>query len=274
MGHEIEGETAMTQDVERAAIVTGSATGIGAAIALALSTLGWGVVLNYTRSEDEVRATEAQCRKLGGDPVIVQGDIADDATCRALTEAARERWGRLDGLVNNAGVTKFVPHADMENLNREDFEHIFGVNVIGTWQVTRAAAALMRESGGGSVVVMSSLSGFTGAGSSAAYAASKAALNSLTLSMARGLAPDIRVNAVCPGYVTTRWGRRGIGDAAYEKFCAALTEQLPLQQMVGAQDVAETVLWFLTGGKTITGQTLVIDGGEHMAGGISISSDD
>jgi 3-oxoacyl-[acyl-carrier protein] reductase len=264
----------MAPTIERAALVTGSATGIGAAIARTLSALGWGVVLNYTRSEEDMRETEAACRDLGGDPVVVKGDIADDAVCRKLTQAARERWGRLDGVVNNAGVTKFVPHADMDNLNRADFEHIFGVNVIGTWQVTRAAAPLMKESGGGSVVLMSSLSGFTGAGSSAAYAASKAALNTLTLSLARALAPAIRVNAVCPGYVTTRWGRRGIGDAAYDKFCVALTQQLPLKKMVAPEDVAETVLWFLTGGRTVTGQTLVIDAGEHMAGGISISTDD
>lgn len=274
MGNRIEGEKRMTQGVERAAIVTGSATGIGAAIAQALSGLGWGVVLNYTRSEDEVRETERLCRDAGGDPVVVQGDVSDDKVCRALAAAAEERWGRLDGLVSNAGVTKFVAPGDMERLNREDFERIFGVNLMGCWQMARAAAPLMKASGGGSIVTMSSLSAFTGAGSSPAYAASKAALNTLTLSLARGLAPDIRVNAVCPGYVTTRWGRRGIGDTAYEKFCVALTEQLPLQQMVGPDDVAETVLWFLTGGRTITGQTLVIDAGEHMAGGISISSDD
>ncbi len=260
--------------VERAAVVTGSATGIGAATAIALAHLGWGVVLNYTRSTDEVRATEAACHEAGGDAVVVQGDVAQDATCRALAAAAQERWGRLDGLVSNAGITKFVAPGDMESLNREDFERIFGVNLIGCWQAVRAAAPLMRASGGGSVVVMSSLSGFTGAGSSAAYAASKGALVTMTLSLARALAPAIRVNAVCPGYVDTRWGRRGLGDEGYERFTAALTEQLPLRRMVTAEDVAESILWFLTGGRAITGQALVIDAGEHMAGGISIAKQD
>ncbi|MBT6204281.1 MAG: SDR family NAD(P)-dependent oxidoreductase [Alphaproteobacteria bacterium] len=259
---------------ERAAIVTGSATGIGAAIALHLSRLGWGVVLNYTRSVDEVRETERLCREAGGDPVVVQGDVSDDSVCRALAAAAEKHWGRLDGLVSNAGVTKFVAPGDMEGLNKEDFEHIFGVNLIGCWQTARAAAHLMKASGGGSIVTMSSLSAFTGAGSSPAYAASKAALNTLTLSLARALAPDVRVNAVCPGYVDTRWGRRGIGDDGYDAFTTALTQQLPLKRMVVADDIAETVLWFLAGGTAITGQTLVVDSGEHLAGGISITASD
>jgi len=257
----------------RAAIVTGSATGIGRAIALHLARLGWGVVLNYTRSTDEMAETERLCREAGGDPVVVQGDVSDDAVCRAFTETAEKRWGRLDGLVSNAGVTKFVAPGAMDDLNREDFERIFGVNLVGCWQASRAAAPLMKRSGGGSIVTMSSLSAFTGAGSSAAYAASKAALNTLTLSLARALAPEIRVNAVCPGYVDTRWGRRGIGEDGYATFTTALTEQLPLKHMVVADDVAETVLWFLTGGTAITGQTLVVDAGEHLAGGISISKE-
>ena len=255
----------------KAAIVTGSATGIGRAIALSLSRLGWGVVLNYTRSVEEMAETKRLCREAGGDPVVIQGDVSEDAVCRALADAAEKRWGRLDGLVSNAGVTKFVTPDDLDGLNRGDFEHIFGVNLIGCWQAARAAAPLMKQSGSGSIVTMSSLSAFTGAGSSAAYAASKAALNTLTLSLARGLAPDIRVNAVCPGYVRTRWGKRGIGEDGYAAFTAALTEQLLLKRMVEADDVAETVLWFLTGGVAITGQTLVIDAGEHLAGGISIS---
>ena len=261
----------MAAAVRKSAIVTGSATGIGRAVALRLARLGWGVALNYTRSADEMDETERLCREAGGDPVVVRGDVSEDTACRALAAAAEDRWGRLDGLVSNAGVTKFVAPGDLESLAKEDFERILGVNLVGCWQAARAAAPSMKRTGRGSIVAVSSLAAFTGAGSSAAYAASKAALNTLTLSLARMLAPEIRVNAVCPGYTDTRWGRRGLGDSRYEAFAAALTDRLPLGRMVSADDVAETVLWFLTGGAAVTGQTLAVDAGEHLMGGISIA---
>ena len=161
---------------------------------------------------------------------------------------------------------------DLEGLDRADFERIFSVNLVACWQLARASADLMRRSGGGSIVTMSSLSAFTGAGSSAAYSSSKAALNTLTLSLARALAPDIRVNSLCPGYVDTRWARRGIGDERYETFKMRLAEKLPLKRMVVADDVAEAAIWFLTAAGAITGQTLVVDAGEHLAGGLEVTT--
>ena len=255
-----------------AAIVTGSATGIGAAIAKRLAALGWGVVINYTRSEAEARETAAACGAAGGAAILCAGDVSEDEDCRRLVATALSEFGRIDVLVNCAGTTKFVPPKDLDSLSREDFERIFGVNVLGAFQMVRAAAPALRASGRGSIVNISSYSSFSGLGSSLAYAASKGALNTLTKGLAHTLAPDIRVNAVCPGYVDTRWGRRGLDEAAYASFKQKFETHIPLRLMPVADDVAEAVLWFATGGRAVTGQLLVLDAGEHMAGGISISS--
>jgi NAD(P)-dependent dehydrogenase (short-subunit alcohol dehydrogenase family) len=257
--------------VQTAAIVTGSATGIGSAIAKRLATRGFGVLINYTRSEAEARATADACRAAGGAAVLSRGDVADDEACRRLAATALHEFGRIDVLVNCAGTTKFVPPKDLDSLSKADFERIFGVNVVGAFQMARAAAPALRASGNGSIVNISSYSSMSGLGSSLAYAASKGALNTLTKGLAHTLAPEIRVNAVCPGYVDTRWGRRGLDEAAYAAFKRKFESRVPLRAMPVADDVAEAVLWFAVGGRTVTGQLLVLDAGEHMAGGISIS---
>ena len=253
----------------RAAVVTGSATGIGAAVALALASRGWGVAINYTRSEHEARETVAACRAAGGNAVLCRGDVAVDADCRRIVATALDAFGRVDALVNNAGTTKFVAADDMDALDSADFDRIFAVNVRGAFQMTRAARTALEASGHGAIVNVSSYSGMNGLGSSLAYAASKGALNTLTKGLAHTLAPHVRVNAVCPGYADTRWARVGLQDEAYERFKASLEATLPLGRMPSAVDVAETVLWFLTAGRTVTGQLLVVDSGEHMAGGIA-----
>ena len=159
-----------------------------------------------------------------------------------------------------------------EGLSKADFEYIFGVNVVGAFQMTRAAAPALKSSGRGCIVNLSSYSGMSGLGSSIAYAASKGALNTLTRGLAHALAPEIRVNAICPGYVDTRWGRRGVKDeATYENFKNKLESNLPLKTIPIAEDVAETVLWFIDGGRSITGETVIIDGGKHLVGDVSIS---
>ena len=255
--------------VTKAAIVTGSATGIGAAVARALASRGWGVVINYTRSEREAGETVAACRAAGAGAVPCRGDVAVDADCRRLVATGLEAFGRVDALVNNAGTTKFVAAGDMDGLDATDFDRIFAVNVRGAFQMARAARAALEASGDGAIVNISSYSGMNGLGSSLAYAASKGALNTLTKGLAHTLAPRVRVNAVCPGYADTRWARMGLQDEAYERFKADLEATLPLGRMPSAEDVAETVLWFLASGRTVTGQLLVIDSGEHMAGGIA-----
>jgi len=250
------------------AIVTGSSTGIGAEVACRLSTQGYNVTLNYQTSESQARETAERCTQ--GETLLCAGDIADDEVCRAMVESTRERWGRIDVLVNNAGMTRFAPADDLDGLSKEDFDRIFSVNVTGHYQMTRAAAPLLRESDIASVVNMSSHSGFSGVGSSTAYAAAKGALNTLTLALARALAPDIRVNAVCPGFVDTQWMSRKLQADDLAVFMERVAQISPLKRLVHAEDVAEAVCWFALGGQAITGQLLVIDGGTHLTIGSPI----
>jgi 3-oxoacyl-[acyl-carrier protein] reductase len=250
--------------VSRAAIITGGGTGIGAAVARALAAHGWRVLINYTKSEAEARATAADCIAAGGDALAVRGDVSADSDCQALVKHAIDVWGRLDALVNNAGITKFVRAKDLESLTGADFERIFAVNLRGAYQMARAAAPALKASGAGAIVNISSHAAFTGLGSSMAYAASKGALNTLTLSLARALAPEIRVNAICPGFVDTRWGKGAMDEDSYRAFTARVAESALLKRMTAPDDVAEAALWFIEGGRAITGQFLVIDAGNHL----------
>ncbi|MDX1576739.1 MAG: SDR family oxidoreductase, partial [Kiloniellales bacterium] len=238
------------------AVISGSATGIGAACARHLAAAGLNVVINYTKSADEAEATAQACRALGVEALVVRGDVGVDADCRALVAAAREAWGGLDVLVNNAGTTRFADANDLESLSKDDFEAIFAVNVTGAYQLTRAAAPALKTSHG-AVVNVSSHSGFSGIGSSMAYAASKGALNTLTLSLARTLAPEVRVNAVCPGFVDTRWMTGKLNEAEMAAFRARAAEIAPLKLLVTPDQVAEAVCWFALGGRAVTGQLLV-----------------
>jgi len=255
------------QSSRPAAIVSGSATGIGAACARHLAAAGLNVVINYTKSAREAEATAGACRALGVAALAVRGDVAEEADCRALVAAALEAWGGLDVLVNNAGTTRFAAGGELESLTKDDFERIFAVNVTGAYQLTRAAVAPLRAGGGGAVVNVSSRSGFSGIGSSMAYAASKGALNTLTLSLARQLAPEVRVNAVCPGFVDTRWMAGKLDPAQMAAFRERAAELAPLKLLVTADQVAEAVCWFALGGRAITGELLTIDGGTHLTVG-------
>lgn len=244
-------------------IVTGSSAGIGRACAEHLAANGACVVVNYARRQAEADGVVRRCRELGGDAIAVQADVAADADCRRLAQAALDTWGRIDGLVNNAGTTRFARHTDLEALESEDFHAIFDVNVVGPYQMIRAVAPTMQDQGRGAVVNVSSLAGVRGVGSSVAYAASKGALNNMTLSLARALGPAIRVNAVCPGFVETEWLKQGLGDR-YEKQREAYAANTPLKDSVKPEEVAETVAWLLTGATKTTGETVLIDAGMHL----------
>lgn len=251
----------MTQ--RQAAIVTGSATGVGAATALGLARRGWDVLINYTKSEQEAREIESACRQAGADTLLLQGDVADDAACRAMAAAAVDRWKRLDGLVNNAGITTFAGSANWDALDAATFEKIMGVNVIGAFQMVRACAPHLKASEG-AIVNVSSIAGALGIGSSVPYVASKGALNAMTLHLARVLAPDVRVNAVCPGLITTRWFKDGIGEQGYEALKAAYERSTPLRRACTAEDVAEAVIWLLDAARTVTGELVLLDSGMHL----------
>ncbi len=248
--------------MRRCALITGSATGVGAATALAFARRGYDVLIDYARSEAEARATERACREAGADAVAIQGDVAEDAACRRLVEAAVERWKRIDVLVNNAGVTTFAG-ADWERLDADAFQRILAVNLVGPFQMIRAAAPHLRASRG-AIVNVSSIAGSLGIGSSVPYVASKGALNAVTLHLARALAPDVRVNAVCPGLITTRWFPRGIGEDAYQKLKASYEAGAPLARACAPEDVAEAILWLADGARTVTGELLLLDSGTHL----------
>ena len=246
-----------------AVVVTGSSSGIGAACARLLAAKGCNVVVNYSRSADAAQGVAAECRERGAGAIAVKADVASDADCRRLVAAATDEFGRLDGLVNNAGTTKFCEHADLDGLSAEDFHAIYAVNVIGAYQMSRAAAAVMER---GAIVNISSMASVVGTGSSIAYAASKGAVNTMTLALARVLGPGIRVNAVCPGFVQGEWMRAGLGAERYEATRRQLTESSPLGEPVNHDEIAEVAVWFLEGASKVTGEVMMVDAGNHLVG--------
>ncbi len=253
----------------KVAIVTGSATGVGAATALLLARRGYNVLINYSKSEAEARASQAACIDAGADTLLVQGDVAQDADCRALAQAAVARWGRIDALVNNAGVSTFTGAANWDALDAQTFQRILGVNAVGSFQMVRACAAHLKAAQV-CIVNVSSIAGALGIGSSVPYIASKGAVNAMTLYLARALAPEIRVNAVCPGLITSRWFVDGIGQEGFEKVKATYERTAPLGRACTVDDVAEAVLWLVDGARTVTGELVLLDSGMHLGGKVSV----
>lgn len=250
----------------KVAIVTGSATGIGASVAIKLAERGASVVINFTKSQAEAEETQAQIQKIGAQSIIVQANVSSDADCRRMAQAALDAFGRIDILVNNAGTTKIVDHADLEGLTAEDWHHIYGTNVVGAFQMIRACAPSMKTQGYGAIVNVSSIAGIAGIGSSVAYAASKGAMNTMTIDLARALAPEIRVNAVCPGFVGTRWFKDSLGLDAHNKMVASQEKITPLRRAGMPDDIADAVVFFCAEGALhITGEFLITDAGMHLS---------
>jgi ketoreductase RED2 len=245
----------MTSRVETShvVVVTGSSSGIGAAVARSFAAIGAGVVVNSARSVAEGEAVAASLP----DAVYVQGDITDPRAAQGLVDAALERWGRLDTLVNNAGTTAVIPHHDVEAASVDVWRRIFEVNVFATWAMTVAALPALREAKG-SVVNVSSAAGLRPTGSSVPYAASKAALNHMTVLLAKVVGPDVRVNAVAPGLIDTPW------TADWELQRAAVEAMTPLKRIGQPSDVAEVIL-ALARSSYVTGQVVAIDGGLTIA---------
>lgn len=249
--------------LRRVVIITGGGTGIGAASAELLASRSYNVAINYRRSHKEAEAVEKKCRALGVDTLLIQGDVSDDASCRAIAAATIARWGRLDVLVNNAGITAFTGIDNWDALDAEVFQKIYAVNSIAAFQMVRACVPHLKEHGG-SIVNVSSAAGVVGRGSSVPYIMSKGALNTLTLYLARTLAPHIRVNAVCPGLVTTRWFRDGLGDEAFDSLKEKFERDAPLRRACEPEEVAEAVLWLIEGARATTGELLLLDSGRHL----------
>ncbi len=248
------------------AIITGSSSGVGAACARLFAERGCNVVINYANNEAGAQKTEAACQAFNVETLLVKADVADDTDCQQMASAARKKWGRIDALVNNAGTTKFCAHDQLDGLSKQDFLDIYSVNTVGAFQMVRAVEPAMRKAGCGSIVNVASIAAVTGVGSSIAYAASKGALITMTLSLARALGPEIRVNAVCPGFIQGEWLEKGLGRQAYEKMKSGLEQAAPLGVTATADTVSEAILYFISGADIITGETLILDGGLHLSG--------
>lgn len=243
----------------RIAIVTGAASGVGAATALLLAQRGHDVLLNYNRSAHLVGEAVDACCAAGADAFAVQGDVSSDDACRAIAREAVQRWGRIDALVHSAGATRFVPVSNLEGVNAQDFHDIFGTNTIGAFQMARACTPHMGP--GSAIVSVSSIAAQSGNGSSLPYVVSKAALNALTLGLARALAPKVRVNAVLPGLIEGRWMRDGLGDEAYERVKDSYAATALLERVATPEDIAHAIGWLLDPTCLMTGQLMVVDGG-------------
>ncbi len=245
-------------------VITGAGSGIGAATAIRFARGGYDVAVNYRSRAGEAQKVVAACEAEGADALAVQGDIADGKDCPAIAAAAVAQWGRIDALVNSAGVTVSAAQNDLDALEAKDFAKVFGVNVTGNYQMVRAVWPHLKKAPGASIVNVSTSGSLTGLGSSIAYAASKGALNVMTLSMARSLAPHVRVNTVCPGVVDTGWRLQFMSPDEYDSFKEKELQLAPLQHIATADELAEAIYWLSTGAPSITGQIITIDNGVNL----------
>jgi 3-oxoacyl-[acyl-carrier protein] reductase len=246
--------------MSKVVIVTGASSGIGAATARELAKRGWSVVINYSKSASEAAEVAASCK----DALMVQADVSEDTECTKLVAATLEKWGRIDALVNNAGTTKFVDHANLDGLQADDFLRIYRTNVVGPFQMVRACVAQLKASRG-AVVNVSSVASQLGIGSSLAYAASKAALNAMTYSLARSLGPEVRVNAVCPGWVDTPWHANAYDAERVKRIAQHYASLVPLKDYARPEDVADCIVWLIEGARHVTGEAIFVDGGLHIS---------
>jgi len=264
MGRDFEGFTV---------VVTGASTGLGRAIAVETARRGAGlIVVNFASNAQDAEETARLIQAEGAKAVLAQGDVSQDADCRKIVEAAAAT-GRIDALFNNAGMTKFAPnHADLDAVDAEDFLRLYSVNVVGAFQMVRAARSLLEAAPQpGAVVNTSSIAGVVGNGSSVPYAASKGAMTTMTLSLARALAPNIRVNAICPGFIDTPWFGKAMDADRVDRLRAGAAAATPLKVASTAEDVAGAAVFLASpASRHVTGETLLVDAGLHL-GGASLS---
>ena len=240
------------------ALVTGGGTGVGRAIVLQLARLGVAVAVNYSKSKDDAEATAKESRNLGVRALAFQADVSDEAQVKRMVGEIKRQLGQVEILVNNAAFTRFTDLADLYALSPQEWEQTFAVNVNGAFYCTRGVVPMMKSQGWGRIVNISSVAAFTGRGSSIAYCASKAALLSLTRSLARVLGPEITVNAVAPGLIDTRWIA---GLERVDEIREAYVKETSLHRVLTPDDVAEVAISLIANMNLVTGQTIVVDAG-------------
>jgi 3-oxoacyl-[acyl-carrier protein] reductase len=250
----------MATNGRKAALVTGAATGIGSAAAVALARAGYDVAVNYSRSSNSASETAAQCEKAGAKAFTVQADVADDAAVKRMVGEVEKRFGRLDALINNAGTTMETEPKDFDGVDVDQWKKVFDTNVLGIFLTTRAATPLLKKAGTGAIVNTCSIAGLRPGPQPLAYAASKAAVANLTKTLAGALGPEIRVNAVAPGWMEGDWMKRTLGEN-YDGLMQRRARYTPLKRCVTAEDVAETMVNLIVSNRFVTGEIIIIDGG-------------
>lgn len=241
----------------KVALVTGGGTGIGRSTSILLAQKGFHVFVNYSKSAKDADETCQEIIRMGGNANSIQANIGSDDSVKKMVSATIEKHGRLDVLVNNAGTTHFISHTELEKLTDKVWEDIFGVNVLGTFYACRAAIPELKKQKG-NIVNVTSVAGLQGSGSSIPYAMSKGALNTMTKSLAKAFAPEVRVNAVAPGPVLTRW------LAPHPDMVDSAMPQTPLKKASGPDDIAKAIAFLASEDNMMTGQILVVDGGRTM----------
>ena len=243
-----------------AALVTGAATGIGRSAAVALARHGYDVVINYSRSEDAAKETARQAEAAGAKTLLYRADVSDDANVRAMLAATETEFGHLDALINNAGTTVDVEPKNFDAMTVEEWNRVFSVNVLGVFLVTRAAAPLLKKSPNGCIVNTCSIAGLRPSAQPLPYAASKAAVANLTKTLANALGPQIRVNAVAPGWIEGDWMKRTLADN-YQGLMDRRAKYTPLKRCCTEDDVADSMLNLILHNRFVTGEIIIVDGG-------------
>lgn len=244
----------------KTAIITGSSSGVGAASCIEFAKRGWNVVINYSQNESGAYELAEICKNLGVATLVCQANVANEEDCQRMVDETIKTLGSIDALVNNAGTTRYCNYNDLEGLNKKDFQDIYEVNVIGAYQMVKMAAPYLKKVHG-AIVNISSISAISGVGSSIAYAASKGALSTMTLSLAHALAPEIRVNGVCPGFIQTRWTKGFLGDR-YESVKENIEKASLINKTSLPEDIAKGIIYLAIDAVTTSGQLLTIDGGQ------------
>jgi 3-oxoacyl-[acyl-carrier protein] reductase len=242
------------------ALVTGAATGIGRSAATTMAKNGYDVVINYSKSEDAAKMTARDAEAAGAKTLLHRCDVSDDAGVRAMLAATETEFGRLDVLINNAGTTVDVEPKNLEEMTVEAWNRVFAVNVLGLFLVTRAAVPLLKKSPNGCIVNTCSIAGLRPSAQPLPYAASKAAVANLTKTLANALGPQIRVNAVAPGWIEGEWMKRTLAEN-YEGLMARRAKYTPLKRCCTEDDVADSMLSLILHNRFVTGEIIIVDGG-------------